>query len=197
MDSGCGSSWQPSGSSTGRFIRRPTFVRNQPGNPPLYAGDDGQPEIKPLPAPPKPTQPPPPPESAGDTAPVVKNDNTAILDEIKKLQQQITALENTPGVPGIPGEQGPQGETGPAGPAGPAGKDGAPGKDADETIVNEAVANITALEQKVVALQKQLDTPLAVQILDPSGRVMQQTGVRIGKEPLRLKLVPVPPPTKQ
>ena len=146
-----------------------------PVRPPLYVPP---PAVKP---PPQVVQPKPDPKPVSATEPT---DLSKLIASIDALQKQVAEIELKPG---------PAGPAGPKGDPGPAGKDGADRKDADSTTINLAITEINAVKARVDKLQNQLDTPLTVQILDENGQVRQQTSVHLGKEPLRLKLVPVHP----
>lgn len=130
-------------------------------------------------------------QAAPAAQPVANQTNlTPILAAIAELKSQVAAIQPIPGpagADGAPGPAGPPGPTGPPGPKGDPGKDGAPGKDADDQ-------QVAALQQQLTVLQgavKQLQAPLAVEVLDAAGKLTQQTSIRLGKEPLRLQLIPV------
>lgn len=160
--------------------------------PPMYAAPQGQGKIitRPVEKGAPRTSPRPGPGKTVNAPSADASQNQTLLAAIAELKSQVAAIQPTPGPAGADGAPGPTGPTGPAGPPGPKGdpgNDGAPGKDAD-------VQQLAALKQQLAALQgavKQLQAPLAVEVLDANGKLAQQTSIRLGKEPLRLQLIPV------
>jgi len=112
-----------------------------------------------------------------------------LIDDQKRLDAEIQKIVQggSEGPAGPPGEQGPagprgdQGQRGEPGARGPQGEPGPPGKDG-----RDATPDITALTN---AVAKSLP-PVRVQILDESGKVVQEQAQPLG-QPIRLQLVPV------
>ena len=107
----------------------------------------------------------PPPYAPPPTIPAPPN-NDLVLARLDKLQQDIDALKNKPGVPGPPGEPGPKGDPGPAGVGkdgppgprgepGPAGPPGPPGKDASDEVLRAEVETLRAAN---AAMKTRVDT---------------------------------------
>ena len=147
------------------------------GNPP--GGGQAPPAPKsPLPSPPLPL-----PEPIALPSPD-NPDLKKVLAEIALLREEVAKISKIPGPAGPAGPSGSSGtpgKPGAAGPAGAAGLPGPPGKDAD-------TAKIAALEAELERLRR----PLVAELLDEKGVVKQRVTFS-PDQPLRLKLVPVPP----
>lgn len=105
---------------------------------------------------------------------------------IEALQQQLANLKLEPGPAGPQGPKGDPGEVGKDGAPGPAGKDG---QDADGAKLAELEQTIINLQNQINLLKNGQPPILTVQIEDyDTGSVLESSQIRVGKEPLVLRL---------
>lgn len=108
---------------------------------------------------------------------------------IEALQQQLANLKLEPGPAGPEGPQGPKGDPGEAGKDGAPGPAGKDGKDADGAKLAELEQTIINLQNQVNLLKQGQPPILTVQIEDyDTGSVLESSQIRVGKEPLVLRL---------
>lgn len=164
-----------------------------PTRPPLYVPPPASPPVaQPSTPPSTPTTPKPDPTPVVSAPPPTSTgkdcgcDLKGLQATIEALQQQLANLKLEPGPAGPEGPQGPKGDPGEVGPAGPAGKDG---KDADGAKLAELEQTIIDLQNQIKLLRQGQPPILTVQIEDyDTGSVLESSQIRVGKEPLVLRL---------
>ena len=166
--------------------RQPPRRSGVPTQPPLYVPPPRQPDKPPAPKQPDPSTPPNVPLKPVGDGNDCSCDLAALQATIEALQTQLANLKPQPGPAGPAGPAGPQGPKGEPGAQGPP---GAAGKDVDPDVMVKIQQTIVNLQQSVTVLQKGQPPILTVQIEDyDTGVVIESSQVRVGQEPLVLRL---------